>query len=190
MTASPILIFSGSTRAGSFTNLLAQTVARLVDARGGKATLVDLAHYPMDFVDAGNSGGAMPQPVEALHELFSAHKGIFIITPEYNAFPPPLLLNALDWLSRVRHYEGGMVEAFEQPLFALGAASPSPIGGYRALMALRQKLELGLGATVIPSMIAIASAFKAFDADGNLLSDTDQTGAAKTVDQLLARLHG
>lgn len=188
MTAPKILVLAGSTREGSFNGQLAGAAARKIDAEGGMATLVSLNDYPMELVDAGNSSSEMPKAVQDLHALFGSHDGIFLVTPEYNAFPSPLLLNTIDWLSRVRHYEGGMVEAFERPLYAIAAASPSPIGGYRALMALRQKLEIGVGATVIPAMAWIAAAYQALDGDGNLVSESDQAMLGKVVGQLLGRL--
>lgn len=188
MTSPGILVMSGSTRDGSFNTLLANAAARNIVARGGTATLIDLADYPMDFVDGGNSNGETPPAVAELHARFAAHDGILLITPEYNSFPSPLLLNTLDWLSRVRHYEGGMDEVFGRPLYAVCAASPSPIGGYRALMALRQKLGIGLGATVIPAMAHIAAAYEAFDADGDLKSDANEAMLDKVVNQLCSRL--
>ncbi|GGC01529.1 oxidoreductase [Novosphingobium endophyticum] len=183
-----ILVMPGSTREGSFNSLLANAAVRSIEACGGAATLVNLADYPMDFVDGGNSSGEMPSAVAELHAKFAAHDGILLITPEYNSFPSPLLLNALDWLSRVRHYEGGMDEVFGRPLYAVCAASPSPIGGYRALMALRQKLGIGLGATVIPAMAHIAAAYEAFYANGELKSDANKAMLDKVVNQLCARL--
>jgi chromate reductase, NAD(P)H dehydrogenase (quinone) len=188
VTKPKVLVLSGSTRNGSFNTQLAAIAAREFDAAGAQATLASMADYPMDLVDAGNSGGAMPVAVQNLHALFAAHDGVVLATPEYNAFPSPLLLNTLDWLSRLRHYEGGMDEVFGRPLYAVMAASPSPIGGYRALMALRQKLEIGLGATVIPAMAHVAAAFQAFDPAGQLNSENDRTMLGKVVRQLLARL--
>lgn len=188
MPSPKILVLAGSTRAGSFNALLAAAAARAINATGGQATLVNLSDYPMELVDAGNSSGEMPRAVQDLHALFGSHDGIFLVTPEYNSFPSPLLLNTLDWLSRLRHYEGGMDEVFGRPLYAVAAASPSPIGGYRALMALRQKLEIGLGATVIPAMAFIAAAYQAFDTEGNLASENDQGMLGKAVGQLLERL--
>lgn len=189
MSVPKILVLAGSTRAGSFNRLLASVINRLFDAKGASSTLIDLLDFPLVLVDAQVATGAMPQAVLDLHAQFSAHDGIVLVTPEYNSFPSPLLLNTLDWISRVRHYEGGMVEAFERPLFAISAASPSPIGGYRALMALRHKLELGLGATVMPAMAAVATAHQAFDAQGELVSDRDRAQVGRVIDQLLWRLH-
>lgn len=189
MSSPKILILSGSIRPGSFNSLLAEEAARTVTRLGGSATRIDLRDFAMPLYHAEIEAEAIPAPVFALHDRFSSHQGIFIATPEYNAFPSPLLLNALDWLSRVRHYEGGMIEAFERPLFAISAASPSPIGGYRALTALRHKLALGLGAFVIPAMAAIPAAYQAFDEDGLLTSEADRAALEKTVRQLLTRIH-
>jgi len=185
-----VLVLSGSLRAGSFNRLLADRAAEAIERQGGEATRIDLGDYPMPIYDAGIEAAGMPDAVLALHERFAAHHGIFIATPEYNSFPSPLLLNALDWLSRVRHYEGGMVEAFERPLFAIGAASPSPVGGYRALMALRQKMALGLGASVIPAMVTIPAAYQAFATDGELLAEAQRDALDKVVAQLLRGIGG
>lgn len=188
MAAPKILVLAGSTRSGSFNGMLADAAVRAIEANGAAAARISLSDYPLGLVDAAAAGGEMPAPVLALHALFASHDGIFIATPEYNAFPSPMLLNALDWLSRVRHYEGGMVEVFERPLYAIGAASPSPIGGYRSLMALRQKLEIGLGATVIPAMAWIAAAYQAFDEKGDLKAQSDQAMLDKVAQQLVSRL--
>lgn len=188
MSRPKIVVLSGSTRSGSYNRQLASEVARTAENKGGSATVVDLADYPLGFVDAEVGGGEMPEAVQKLHALLAAQDGVFLITPEYNSFPSPLLLNTLDWLSRLRHYEGGMDEVFGAPLYAVGAASPSPIGGYRALMALRQKLEIGLGATVIPAMVHVAAAFAAFDEDGKLKGDADVAMVERAVGQLVERL--
>lgn len=54
-------------------------------------------------------------------------------------------------------------------MFALSSASPGGFGGYRGLAALRQMLELGLAARVLPAMISLPQAHEAFDDAGGLL---------------------
>ncbi|MDT0510264.1 NAD(P)H-dependent oxidoreductase [Novosphingobium sp. MMS21-SN21R] len=185
MTRARILLIAGSTRDGSFNQSLVSAATRKFNAAGADALPLSLQDYDMPLCDAGVSERGIPDAVTALHALFAAHDGIFLATPEYNSFPSPLLLNMIDWLSRVRHYEGGMIEAFERSVFGIGAASPSPIGGYRALMMLRQKLALGVGATVVPAMIAVSAAYQAFDAEGNLANEQDAQNLDKVVHQLL-----
>jgi chromate reductase, NAD(P)H dehydrogenase (quinone) len=58
--------------------------------------------------------------------------------------------------------------AFKGRAFALGSASAAAHGGLRSLMALRQILELGCGALVIPEQIAVGDADHAFDDRDNL----------------------
>ncbi len=188
MTAPKVLVLAGSLRPGSFNVKLATAAAGELELAGAKVTKLDLANFSMPLYDATTEADAFPATTLALHDAFSSHHGIFIVTPEYNSFPSPLLLNTLDWLSRVRHYEGGMVDAFERPVFAISAASPSPIGGYRALTALRQKLSLGLGAFVVPAMAHVAAAYQAFGENGDLLAEHDRSALAKVARQLLERI--
>ncbi len=57
----------------------------------------------------------------------------------------------------------------ENRVFAISAASPERTGGLRGLMALRQILELGCGALVIPEQVAVQQADQAFDDMDNLI---------------------
>ena len=65
-------------------------------------------------------------------------------------------------------------------MFALGAASPEPLGGARGLIALRQVLELGCGALVLPEQVCVPGAENAFDELDNL-KDARQDAALKTL---------
>ena len=96
------------------------------------------------------------------------HRGVFIASPEYNASMTPLLKNTLDWVSRVRERGEPPLPAYRNRVFALGGASDSPYGALRSLMALRQSLELGCGALVMPDQITVIRASEAFDDMDNL----------------------
>jgi hypothetical protein len=60
------------------------------------------------------------------------------------------------------------------------------MGGYRSLIAVRQTLELGLRAFVLPDQIAVPRAPDAFDDNGHL-KDKAQMELLKTVVEKLAR---
>ena len=94
------------------------------------------------------------------------HQGVFIASPEYNASITPLLKNTLDWVSRVRDGKEPPLAAYKNRVFALGGASNGTYGGMRSLMALRQVLELGCGALVIPEQIAVREAAQRLRRDG------------------------
>ena len=93
---------------------------------------------------------------------------MFIASPEYNASVTPLLKNTIDWISRVRERGEPPLAAYKNRVFALGGASDGAYGAMRSLMALRQVLELGCGALVIPDQIAVMRASDAFDEMDNL----------------------
>jgi chromate reductase len=145
-------------------------------------TLISLADYPMPLYD-GNDERTVGPPANAhrLKQMIMAHHGVFIASPEYSASVTPLLKNAIDWVSRVRDRGEPTYTAFKGRAFAISAASSGPAGGLRSLIALRQILELGCGALVIPEQVAIPQAEQAFD-------DMDNIVDIRIADQLRAQL--
>jgi chromate reductase len=99
----------------------------------------------------------------------------------------PLMKNMSDWLSRPRARGEPAYEIFKDRVFAIGAASTGSDGGMRSLMALRQILELGCGALVIPEQISVANAGEAFDEmDG--LKDPNLAASLKALARRLVDL--
>jgi chromate reductase, NAD(P)H dehydrogenase (quinone) len=188
MQTPKILVFAGSIRAGSFNARLAAVAAKELTLAEAEVTLISLADYPMPLYD-GNLEAASGPPENAfrLKRLMCLQQGVFIASPEYNASITPLLKNTLDWVSRVREGKERPLAAYKERAFALGAASNGTYGGMRSLMALRQVLELGCGALVIPEQVAVREAATAFDDDGNL-KDERTAGLLKTVAQRLVEL--
>lgn len=159
-----ILVLSGSLRTGSYNTRLAALAARELVMAEADVTRISLGDYPLPIYDADDEANTgMPDQALKLKQMFSAHQGVFIATPEYNASVTPLLKNAIDWVSRVREKNEPALAAYKNRAFALGAASPGPYGGMRSLMAMRQVLELGCGALVIPEQLSVASAGDSFD---------------------------
>ncbi len=181
MPAPKILVFSGSTREGSLNTRLATLAARKLAAAGAQVTQITLADYTLPLVDA-TAFGATPAKATELRALFDAHHGLFIASPEYNAGYTPALKNALDWASTAK--PGAPASGLAGKVVALGGASPGHLGGYRSLTQLRTVLELGFGAMLIPEMVAVGLADKAFGEDGELLDA--RTGGF--LDALVARL--
>jgi NAD(P)H-dependent FMN reductase len=69
-------------------------------------------------------------------------------------------------------------------VFAISGASPGYYGAMRSLLHVRQILEVGIGATVIPQQIAVPRAAEAFDEDGNLKDKAQQTLLKSVVEAL------
>ena len=188
MQTPKILVFAGSIRSGSYNARLAALAAKALTEAEADVTLISLADYPMPLYD-GNLEAASGPPENAikLKRLMGLQHGVFIASPEYNASITPLLKNTLDWVSRVREGKERPLAAYKGRAFALGAASNGTYGGMRSLMALRQVLELGCGALVIPEQVAVREAASAFDEEDNL-KDERTAGLMKAVVQRLIEL--
>ena len=164
MAIPKILVFASSTRAGSYNVKLAALAAKELTLIDADVTRISLADYPLPLYDP-DLDARIGQPANALKlkQMIMAHHGVFIASAEYSASVTPLIKNAIDWVSRVREKGDPTYAAFKNRVFAIGAASVGPAGGLRSLMALRQILELGCGALVIPEQVAIPAADQAFD---------------------------
>lgn len=170
MASPKILVLPGSLRTGSHNVRLAALATKELTLLDADVTRISLADYPLPLYDADlDARGGQPDNAVKLKHMISAHHGVFIASPEYSASVTPLLKNAIDWVSRVRERGDPTYAAYKNRVFAIASASPGPTGGLRSLMALRQILELGCGALVIPEQVAIPDAERAFDDMDNLL---------------------
>jgi chromate reductase len=181
MSGPKILVIPGSLRSGSHNVRLAALAAKELVLAEADVTRISLADYPLPIFDAdlAQEQGTPPNALN-LKRLMSTHRGVFIASPEYNASVTPLIKNAIDWISTVR--EGGepQLAAFQDRVFALGAASPGRSGGMQSLIALRQVLAVGCRALVIPEQITIPNAASAFD-EMDELKDVAAAAQLKTV---------
>jgi NAD(P)H-dependent FMN reductase len=164
MPAPKILVFAGSIRTGSFNARLAAVATKEFALAGANVTRLSLLDYPMPLYDGDlEARSGPPEAAISLKRMMQNHQGIFIASPEYNASITPLLKNSLDWVSRVREGKEAPLAVYKDRAFAIGGASNGAYGAMRSLMALRQVLEIGCGALVIPDQIAVARAADAFD---------------------------
>ncbi|WP_181708225.1 NADPH-dependent FMN reductase [Chthonobacter rhizosphaerae] len=182
-----ILVFAGSIRTGSHNARLAAQMVQALALKDAEPTLLSLGDYAMPLYDADlEAASGVPDGARRLAAQMTGHTGIFIASPEYNASVPPLLKNAIDWVSRIRA-GAGEPSPWRGRVYALGSASPGAFAGIRSLMHLRQVLELGLGATVIPEQISVPSAATAFAGDGGLaderLAARLETVASRLIDE-------
>jgi NAD(P)H-dependent FMN reductase len=185
MPTPKILVLPGSTRAGSHNVRLAALAAKELTLLDADVTRISLADYQLPIYEAElEAKDGAPFNAIKLKQMIMAHQGVFIASPEYSASVTPLLKNAIDWVSRVRERGDPTYAAFKGRVFAIASASPGRSGGLRSLMALRQILELGCGALVIPEQVAIPQADHAFDAMDNIID----AGTANLLRAQLARL--
>jgi chromate reductase, NAD(P)H dehydrogenase (quinone) len=185
MSGPKILVIPGSLRSGSHNVRLAALATKELALAEADVSRISLTDYPLPIFDADLARDEGPPPNAVnLKRLFCAHRGVFIASPEYNASITPLIKNAIDWISIVR--EGGepKLAAYQDRVFALGAASPGRSGGMQSLIALRQVLAVGCRALVIPEQVTIPHAATAFDEMDRLID----TGAAAQLKIVARRL--
>jgi len=190
MSAPKILVIPGSLRAGSHNARLAALAAKELVLLDAEVTRISLEDYELPLFDADLAATSGP-PAAALklRQMLVAHRGVFITSPEYSASVTPLLKNAIDWVSRVRERGEPTYAAFKGRVFALGSVTSGSGGGIRSLMALRQILELGCGALVIPEQVSVPRAERAFDDDDNL-KDEALAAALRAAMRRLVELAG
>ncbi|OYY63681.1 MAG: hypothetical protein B7Y51_05705 [Burkholderiales bacterium 28-67-8] len=183
-----VLVISGSSREGSFNRQLAAVAAGLATQAGAAVTTVDLRSLELPIYDEDllSSKGA-PEGARRLVRLFAEHDALLLATPEYNGFPTPLLINALDWASVMPAADGqpSGSAAFAGTVAGLLSASPGAFGGLRSLLATRQFLQMNLGMLVVPEQFGLVRADQAFDAAAALVDATALAGVARVVDAVL-----
>jgi chromate reductase, NAD(P)H dehydrogenase (quinone) len=188
MSVPKILVISASLRAGSPISRLAALAAKEIALAEAEVTRISLEDYPLPLFDADAAvEHGPPHSAVQLQRMLAGHQGVFIASPEYSASVTPLLKNAIDWLSRSRGGGEPDYAVFRQRVFAIGSASRGPDGGLRGLIALRQILELGCGALVIPEQVSVGNAGEAFDEMENL-KDENSSAALRVLARRLIEL--
>lgn len=123
-------------------------------------TLNDIPMYNQDIENEP------PQAVVDFKAKVKAADAILWVTPEYNSTVPGVLVNAIDWLSRVDKVTIG------KPSFVMGA-SMGNLGTAKAQIHLRNILFAGGVASpvLIGNEVYVGAAHTKFDAAGNLTDE-------------------
>src|SRR4051794_2962029 len=173
MAALKILVIPGSLRTGSLNVRLAATVAHELSQTGAEVRRMSLADFPLPIYDGDlQTKSGVPKNAISLKRMIGAHHGVLIVTPEYNSSIPPLVKNAIDWVTRVQDAHESRGQVFRERAFAIAAASEGGLGGTRALAALRLVLT-ACHATVIPNQLALSFADQAYDDTDRLKHPAD-----------------
>lgn len=185
MSAPKILVIPGSLRTGSHNAKLAAVAAYEFAQAGVDVTRVSLADFPLPIYDGDlQAKSGVPKHAINLKRMIGAHHGVLIVSPEYNASVPPLLKNAIDWVSRVHELHEARGDVFRNRAFALAGASQSRLGAARALQALRLILT-SCHANVIANQLTLAFADQAYDDMDRLKNEGDIAALKQLVAQLI-----
>ncbi|KZD25777.1 NADPH-dependent FMN reductase [Tardiphaga robiniae] len=185
MAAIKILVIPGSLRTGSLNAKLAAVAVDALVRADVDATRISLGDFPLPIYDGDlESNSGVPKHALDLKRMISAHHGVLIVTPEYNASLPPLVKNTIDWISRVEDTHESKGQVFRERPFAIAAASNGRLGGARCLQALRLVLS-ACRAMVIPNQLTLAFAGEAYDDMDRLKHAADKDAMTAMVRQLI-----
>jgi NAD(P)H-dependent FMN reductase len=160
------LVFSASLRTGSLNTQLAELAGRAIEKHGGVADLVSMKEFDCpSYNQDEESAKKIPAGAQLFHDKLIENDAFVISCPEYNASMPGVLKNVIDWVSRFRP------QPFNEKHSLLMSASPSMVGGNRALWTLRVPLE-HLGSRVFPDMFSLAMAHQALTREGEIINPT------------------
>ncbi|CAM5481285.1 NAD(P)H-dependent oxidoreductase [Mycolicibacterium aubagnense] len=166
-----ILVFAGSIRSGAFSGRTADVAQKALAMQGADVTRISLADYPMPIFDEDiEKETGIPENVMKLARLLGAHDGLLLVTPEYNGSVSPLLKNAVDWISIVRHDGGRQLKPMAGKTVALCSSSKGHFAGVRAINHLRAIL-LRCHMDIVTPECSVPNGASAFDADGNLVDE-------------------
>ncbi|MBI5335664.1 MAG: NAD(P)H-dependent oxidoreductase [Burkholderiales bacterium] len=172
-----ILALSGSSRTGSHNRRLVRAAAAHAATLGAEIVELDLRELNLPLIDEDlEREQGVPAGAFELRRVLAGVDGVLLASPEYNALPPPLLLNALDWLSRVPAGDGlpsGMGSVGGKPVGLMGA-SPGGYGGIRMMPVLRFFLATNFAMHVVPETLSLGFAADAFESDAKLKAEPMQ----------------
>lgn len=181
-----IIAFSGSCRLHSLNQALLNRAISIAREKGAVVETLDLKALDLPLYDGDlEAANGLPEGVTVLKEAMRKPDGFLIASPEYNSFPTPMLLNAIDWASRAERKEEPPLVAFKGKAAGLMSASPGPLGGLRSLTALRTKLQ-NIGVTVVPALAAVGSASEDLFSDPEFASSANGKRLEKTIEALIS----
>lgn len=184
-SALKILVIPGSLRTGSINARLAAAAVDAFARADVDVVRLSLGDYPLPIYDGDlESHSGVPKNAVNLKRMIGRHDGVLFVTPEYNSSLPPLLKNAIDWVTRVEDPGETKGEVLRGRPFAIASASDGKLGGSRCLASLRLILS-GCRATVIPNQLALSFASEAYDEMDRLKHKADIDTLNAMVRQLI-----
>ena len=142
-----VAVLVGSLRTDSVNRRIAERLRESAPVDVTVEIVEGLGELP--FYNEEIDGDFAPASVQALRERVAAADRLLAVTPEHNGTMPPVLGNAIDWLSRP--YGAGAIVG--KP-FAVVGATPTPYGGKWAHEAARR--SAGIAGAVVVADIAVS----------------------------------
>lgn len=115
---------------------LAATLDDIAKSKGAKTNFVNLEDMNLPLYTPSAEEDGIPKDARKLAEILIASGGMVLLAPEYNGSIPPIMSNAINWVSRTGDDWRG---AFNNKFAVVGTHSGG--GGLKVCQAMRQQLE-------------------------------------------------
>ena len=129
---------------------LAKQLKTLID-KEANVTIISLENYDFPIYTDNTFDKhikSYQRTIEELTKYFIDNQGIIICAPEYNGSTPPIVNNAIAWISTTTKY---WRDAFNNKIALIATASGGP--GTKFISTIKLQLE-HLGCTVMPQSIS------------------------------------
>ena len=186
-----ILVFAGSTRTGAYSGKTADVAQHELGVQGAEVTRISLADYPLPIMDQDlEAEKGIPENAFRLARQIDSHDAVLICTPEYNGSIPPLLKNAIDWVSRISKDGGRPLRPYPGKVVAICSSSDGHFAGIRSANHLRAVLS-HIGMEVISAQVSVPNGSEAFDENGTFRAERLRKGMTRLCGSLIehAKLH-
>jgi len=170
-----VAVIYGSVRSDRQGIKAAKFMAKKLEERKHKVTLVDPKEFNLPFLDKmykEYDKGKAPENLQKLAEIMESADAYIIVSAEYNHSLPAALKNLLDYFQSEYFYKPSGIVTY----------SAGPFGGVRVAVHLRAIMG-ELGTVSIPSMFAISAVQDAFDDEGNAIDKAYDRRITKFLDE-------
>jgi chromate reductase len=183
MTASQLLLISGSLREGSTNSTVLETVAALVPTGVSTTLYRGMEQLPHFNPDDDREGEPVNDHVAALRAEVASADALLICTPEYAGALPGALKNLLEWTV-------GDAGTYGKPVAFINAAGPaSPTGAADAHDSLRKVLGY-VGAEIVEdACLRVPVTRDMLGADGTISDSSARSAIAGAVQDLVNGIH-
>jgi chromate reductase len=169
-------ILCGSSRANSNTARVGKAIHRILTSKGIESSLITIPNFEDYDIPFSNGGYLKPGQLspfsQSVYESLASSKLVFILSPEYNWFPTPEIINLINQFGRK-----DFSECWEGKVFATCGISSGRGGRIPAIQLgyMLNKLINVMNFNSIVSAKSFESQFtpKALDPEGNSLGNAE-----------------
>lgn len=169
-----ILMLYGSLRERSFSRLLSEEAARILELMGAEVKVFDPTGLPqVDSTDASH------EKVKELLELANWSEGQVWSSPERHGSMTGIMKSQIDWMP----LSSGAIRPTQGKTLALMQVS----GGSQSFNSLNQMRVLGrwMRMITIPNQSSVAKAYQEFDDDGRMLDSPYYRRVVDVMEELM-----